>query len=55
MTPLGDLEIEEEETAKGLPLAASVGIGGVAAVVLICLVVWLIKGRKSGDGGAAEE
>ena len=54
-TPLGDLEIEEEETAKGLPLAASVGIGAVAAVVLICLVVWLIKGRKSGDGGAAEE
>ena len=57
-TPQGTMDIEdveEEETAKGLPLAFSVGIGAVAAVVLICLVVWLLKGRKSGDNGTTEE
>ena len=57
-TPQGTMDIEdveEEETAKGLPLAFSVGIGAVAAVVLICLVVWLLKGRKSGDSGTTEE
>ena len=54
----GDLDLEEqeeEETAKGLPLAFSVGIGAVAAVALICLVVWLMKGRKSGSDGTTEE
>ena len=54
-TPLGDMEIEEDETAKGLPLAFSVGVGSVAAVVLICLVVWLLKGRKSGKENNGEE
>lgn len=57
-TPQGDLDIQEvneEETAKGLPLAFSVGIGAVAAVALICLVVWLMKGRKSGSDGTTEE
>ena len=57
-TPQGTMDIEdveEEETAKGLPLAFSVGIGAVAAVVLICLVVWLLKGRKSGSDGTTGE
>ena len=54
-TPLGDMEIEEDETAKGLPLAFSVGVGSVAAVVLICLVVWLLKGSKSGKENNGEE
>ena len=57
-TPLGDLELDEdkiEESSKGFPLALSIGIGAVAAVVLICLVIWLIKGRKAGKDGNTEE
>ena len=57
-TPLGDLELDEdkiEESSKGFPLALSIGIGAVAAVVLICLAIWLIKGRKAGKDGNTEE
>ena len=36
-------------------VVACVGIGAVAAVALICLVVWLMKGRKSGSDGTTEE
>lgn len=54
-TPLGDLDIDEDESSGGVPMALSIGVGAVAAVALICLIVWLVKGRKSGNDGTTEE
>ncbi len=54
-TPLGDLDVDEDESSGGVPMALSIGVGAVAAVALICLIVWLVKGRKSGNDGTTEE
>ena len=48
-TPLGDLEIEDTgANAKGLSMVGSVAVAAVAGVILICLIVYLMKKRRSG-------
>lgn len=54
-TPLGDLEIEDTGTnAKGLSMVGSVAVAVVAGVILICLIVYLMKKRRSGSDETEE-
>lgn len=49
-TPLGDLEIEDNTgaNAEGLSMVGSVAVAAAAGVILICLIVYLMKKRRSG-------
>ena len=54
-TPLGDLEIEDTgANAKGLSMVGSVAVAAVAGVILICLIVYLMKKRRSGSDETEE-
>ena len=55
-TPLGDLEIEDNTgaNAEGLSMVGSVAVAAAAGVVLICLIVYLMKKRRSGSDETEE-
>ena len=55
-TPLGDLEIEDNTgaNAKGLSMVGSVAVAAAAGVILICLIVYLMKKRRSGSDETEE-
>ena len=54
-TPLGDLEIEDTgANAEGLSMVGSVAVAVVAGVILICLIVYLMKKRRSGSDETEE-
>lgn len=55
-TPLGDLEIEDNTgaNAEGLSMVGSVAVAAAAGVILICLIVYLMKKRRSGSDETEE-
>lgn len=55
-TPLGDLEIEDNTgaNAEGLSMVGSVAVAAAAGVILICLIVYLMKKRRSGPDETEE-
>ena len=55
-TPLGDLEIEDNTgaSAEGLSMVGSVAVAAAAGVILICLIVYLMKKRRSGSDETEE-
>ena len=55
-TPLGDLEIEDNTgaSAEGLSMVGSVAVAAAAGVILICLIVCLMKKRRSGSDETEE-
>ena len=55
-TPLGDLEIEDNTgaNAEGLSMVGSVAVAAGAGVILICLIVYLMKKRRSGSDETEE-
>lgn len=55
-TPLGDLEIEDNigANAEGLSMVGSVAVAAAAGVILICLIVYLMKKRRSGSDETEE-
>ena len=55
-TPFGDLEIEDNTgaNAEGLSMVGSVAVAAAAGVILICLIVYLMKKRRSGSDETEE-
>lgn len=45
-TPLANLDLDEKEVKKGLPLAAGIAIAGISVVALIVLIVYLKQQKK---------